>query len=81
MWVDDNVMPEQEVLDLPYCRKCFALVRRDMTRGFQRLEDDIERHGRREGLTKDQIERMQAELRGKLMKQLQHFDQKCLGKG
>ena len=79
VWVDDNVLPEQEILDLPYCRKCFSDVRRNMTMGFQRLEADVQRHGRREGLTQDQIERMQAELGEKLKKQLENFDRICLG--
>lgn len=73
-------MPLQKIANRPYCRDCFSKRRRKITNGFMKLEDEISKNGQREGLTNDQIEEIQVEIREKLKKRLERLDQEFLGK-
>ena len=73
-------MPKQQVVNRPYCRECFSKRRRKITRGFIKLEEDMLLNGQKEGLTPDQIEEIQAEMRTKLADRLEAFDREYLGK-
>jgi len=73
-------MPEQKVLDHPYCRECFSKARRKITRKFMEHENEISQNGLEVGLTTDQIEEFQAGWREKLRVRLQEFDEESMGK-
>lgn len=73
-------MPQQKLTDRPYCRDCFSTRRRKITRGFQKLENEIAINGKEEGLVADQIDELQGEVRGQLSKRLEEFDAQCFGK-
>ena len=73
-------MPEQNVVNRPYCRECFSKKRRRITNGFLKLEQDVTRNGEKDGLAPEQIEEIQAEIREKLAARLEEFDRECLSK-